>query len=61
MRSMRWWTRLFGGSGSGDAPATAQERRDEQLSAYLDGELAPADAAALERALAVDAGLHAEL
>ena len=57
---MRWLGKILGRNGSASAPATAAELRDERLSAYLDGEFAAADAAALERELAADAALRAE-
>lgn len=44
-----------------DGKKTAAERREEMLSAYIDGELSPRERADLERALARDATLRAEL
>ncbi len=45
----------------GDRGPTSQDRRQETLNAYLDNALAPAERDRLERQLAGDAGLRAEL
>ncbi|MDA0364657.1 MAG: zf-HC2 domain-containing protein, partial [Chloroflexi bacterium] len=57
---MRWLHGLFGRDGDASASATPEQLRDERLSAYLDGELAAADAAALERELGEDTALRTE-
>lgn len=58
---MRWLHRLLGRDGDASVSATLEELRDERLSAYLDGELVAAEAAALERELGEDTALRTEL
>ncbi len=58
---MRGWRRIFGRGAAGEPPATPDEARAEQLSAYLDDELSPSERAEVEAALAGDAELRDRL
>lgn len=60
-----WIRRLRAGGGGqrvvAEAPLSPAERRDERLSAFIDGQVTADEAATLEPELASDAGLRAEL
>lgn len=53
---MRWWRNT-----PRERPATPAEERDEQLSAYLDGDLTSSEAGAVDDALASDASMQQAL
>jgi hypothetical protein len=53
---MRWWPRA-----AREPAATPAEARDERLSAYLDGDVSPDEAAALEDSLASDPSMQEAL
>jgi hypothetical protein len=58
---MLGWRWLFRRDRADERPATPFEARDEQLSAYLDDALTPAERAEVDAALAGDADLRVQL